>query len=32
MDSKLAILQKYNYKALTKIQGMGAVKTKVIVL
>ncbi len=32
MDSKLAILQKYNYKGLTKMQGMGAVKTRVIVL
>lgn len=32
MEAKLAVLTKYNYKGITKNQGMSAVKTRVIVL
>ena len=32
MEAKLKILSKYDYKALSKNQGMSAIKTRVIVL
>lgn len=32
MEKKLAVLQKYEYKGLAKVQGMSGVKTRVIIL
>lgn len=32
MEKKLAILSKYEYKGLAKVQGMSGVKTRVIIL